>query len=122
GWAGTPTQWRVLTRGIIALGGLYTLLVVFVHLLVASDLGLSLVPGWHSAVIPAYHVVSGLEGAVALVVLGLAAVRRLDARIARSCAKLLLALSLLWFYLVWCELLTYWYGRTPDEQRLLALF
>jgi Ni/Fe-hydrogenase subunit HybB-like protein len=122
GWAGTPTQWRVLTRGTMALGGLYTLLVVFVHLLVASDLALSLVPGWHSAVIPAYHVVSGFEAAVALVVLGLAAVRRLDARIARSCAKLLLAFSLLWFYLIWCELLTYWYGRTPDEQSLLALF
>ncbi len=54
--------------------------------------------------------------------LGLAAVERLDARIARSCSKLLLALSLLWFYLIWCELLTYWYGRTPDEQSLLALF
>jgi Ni/Fe-hydrogenase subunit HybB-like protein len=122
GWAGTATQWRVLTRGVIALGGLYTLLVVFVHLLVASDLALSLVPGWHSAVIPAYHVLSGFQAAVALVVLGLAAVRRLDAPIARSCSKLLLALSLLWFYLVWCELLTYWYGRTPNEQSLVALF
>src|SRR5207237_1317353 len=91
GWAGTPAQWRVLTRGVIALGGLYTLLVVFVHLLVSSDLGLSLVPGWHSTVIPAYHVVSGFEAAVALVVLGLAVVRGLDARTARSCSKLLLA-------------------------------
>jgi Ni/Fe-hydrogenase subunit HybB-like protein len=39
-----------------------------------------------------------------------------------ACAKLLLALSLLWFYFVWCELLTDWYGRTPDEQAILALF
>lgn len=122
GWVGTPRQWRVLTRGAIALGGLYALLVVFVHLLVASDLSLSLVPGWHSAVMPAYHVVSGLEAAIAVVVLGLAAVRHLDTRTARSCSKLLLALSLLWFYLIWCELLTDWYGRTPDEQSLLALF
>jgi Ni/Fe-hydrogenase subunit HybB-like protein len=40
----------------------------------------------------------------------------------RASAKLLLALALLWFYFVWCELLTYWYGRTPDEQGLLGLF
>jgi Ni/Fe-hydrogenase subunit HybB-like protein len=122
GWAGTPTQWRVLTRGVIALGGLYALLLVFVHLLVVSDFALSLVPGWHSAVIAPYHVESGFEAAIGMVVLLLAATRELDARVSRSCAKLLLSLSLLWFYFVWCELLTNWYGRTPDEQSFLMLF
>jgi Ni/Fe-hydrogenase subunit HybB-like protein len=121
-WSGTPTQWRVLTRGTIALGAFYSMLVVFIHLLVSSDLGLSLVAGWHSAVIAPYHAVSGFEAGVALVVLGLAAVRQLDTRVSRSCAKLLLSLGLLWFYFVWCELLTDWYGRTPDEQSVLALF
>jgi Ni/Fe-hydrogenase subunit HybB-like protein len=121
-WVGAPTQWRVLTRGIIALGALYTMLVVFVHLLVMSDFGLSLVPGWNSAVMPAYHAVSGFEIAIGMVVVLLAITRQLDARLSRSCAKLLLSLSLLWFYFVWCELLTEWYGRTPGEQGLLALF
>jgi Ni/Fe-hydrogenase subunit HybB-like protein len=46
----------------------------------------------------------------------------LDARIARSCAKLLLALALMWFYFAWCELLTDWYGGTPDERSVLNLF
>jgi molybdopterin-containing oxidoreductase family membrane subunit len=105
------------------------LLLGFVHLLIASDLALSLVPGWHSAVIPAYQIVSAYEAAVALVVVGLAVVARLEPAEAsegpdafQPCAKLLLALGLLWFYFVWCELLTYWYGRTPDEQSLLGLF
>ena len=100
---GTTRQWRVLTSGLIALGAFYTMLAVFLHLLVASDLALSLVPGWHSAVIPAYHVVSGFEAAVALVVLTLAFLRP-DTPMApetfRACAKLLLALALLWFYFV----------------------
>ena len=122
GWLGTPTQWRVLTRGTIALGVVYTLLAVFVHLIVVSDLAVSLVPGWHSAVAPPYHVESGFEAAVALVVVALAAARALDRRISRTCAKLLLALALLWFYFVWCELLTDWYGATPDERGALGLF
>jgi Ni/Fe-hydrogenase subunit HybB-like protein len=123
-------QWRILASGLVALGALYAFLAVFVHLLVASDLGLSLVPGWHSAVIPAYHAVSGLQAALALVVLTALGISRFGpdpyarptAHTLNACARLLLALSLLWFYFVWCELLTYWYGRTPDEQMLLQLF
>jgi hypothetical protein len=121
-WQGTPTRWRVLTRGTIALGGLYILLAVFVHLLLVSDLAISLVPGWHSGVVPPYHVASGFEAAVALVVVGVAMARGLNERISRTCAKLLLALALLWFYFVWCELLTDWYGATPDERSTLELF
>ena len=122
-WSGATRQWRVLTSGVVAMGAFYTMLAVFVHLLVSSDLALSLVPGWHSAVIPAYHVVSGFEAAVALVIVVTAMVRpEAHLQTFRASAKLLLALALLWFYFVWCELLTYWYGRTPDEQGLLGLF
>lgn len=124
GWFGTPTRWRVLTRTTIALGGMYTMLAVFVHLVVVSDLAISLVPGWHSAVIPPYHIVSGFEAAIALVVVvsSVSATTALGQSVIRSVAKLLLALSLLWFYFIWSELLTYWYGRTPDELSLLRLF
>jgi hypothetical protein len=123
GWSGATRQWRIVGKGVIALGAFYSMLAVFAHLLVSSDLALSLVPAWHSAVIPAYHVVSGFEAAVALVIVATAILRpqaHLDTF--HASAKLLLALALLWFYFVWCELLTYWYGRTPDEQSLLALF
>ena len=124
GFVGGMRQWQVVTSGLVVLGAFYTMLAVFVHLLLASDLVLSLVPGWHSAVMPAYHVVSGFEAAVALVFLAaLVAPRpRLRPATIAATAKLLLALALLWFYLQWCELLTDWYGRTPDEQGVLALF
>jgi hypothetical protein len=128
GWRATQRQWQVETTATRALGGLYVLVFVFVQLLVSSDLAMSLVPGWASANFPAYHAVSSFELGVAATVLVIALVRRrpgLSKRIPlqtfQACAKLLLALALLWFYFTWSEFLTYWYGRTPAEQGLLAL-
>lgn len=125
---GSPQQWYVVALAAKALGALYLMALVFVHLLVTSDLGMSLVPGWQSANFPAYHAVSALEGGVATTVVGLAVLRgpgglgeRVPRTVFHACAKLLLALALLWFYFSWAEFLTYWYGRTPAEQDLIAL-
>jgi molybdopterin-containing oxidoreductase family membrane subunit len=112
---------RMRTRPVILVGALYTMLAVFVHLLVSSDLAISLVPGWHSAVVPASQVASGLEAAIALVVLTAAITRATNTHAMAAAGKLLLAFALLWFYFFWCELLTDWYGRTPDEQAILGL-
>jgi hypothetical protein len=120
-WRGTTRQWRALARGLTALGGLYLMLFVFVHLLVSSDLAMSLVGGWHSPNIPPYHAVSALEGGVATAVLALWLLRGGPVDAFHAAGKLLLALALLCFYFNWAEFLTYWYGRTPDEQRLLRL-
>lgn len=126
GWRGTPDQWRVLNVSLAILGTLYLLVVVFLHLLVMSDLGLSLVPAWNDAVMPAYHAASGLEGGLALVTVSLWLLRRnpdLEPHIHRetfhALGRLLLAFSLFWFYFTWSEVLTYWYGREPDELALL---
>ena len=124
-WRGTPRQWQVISLAARALGSLYLMTFVFVQLLVSSDLALSLVPGWGSANFPAYHAVSALEAGVATGVLSLAVLRRSAERVHpdvfHACAKLLLALALLWFYFTWSELLTLWYGRTPAEQTVLEL-
>jgi molybdopterin-containing oxidoreductase family membrane subunit len=122
-WRGTPGQWYVVGLGVRAAGTLYTLALVFTHLVVTSDLAMSLVPGWQSANFPAYHAVSAFQTGIASVVLGLAVARRSANNQAtfHVCGKLLLALALLWFYFSWSEFLTYWYGRTPAEQDLIAL-
>jgi molybdopterin-containing oxidoreductase family membrane subunit len=39
-----------------------------------------------------------------------------------SISKILLALSLLWAYFWFAALITFWYGRTPDEQNILKTF
>jgi molybdopterin-containing oxidoreductase family membrane subunit len=128
GWRGAVGQWRVLSGGVVMLGALYFALFVFVHLLLTADLALSLVPGWGSAVLPPYHAVSGLQAGVAATVLALAALRRFGGLAEeigvdpfRNASKLLLAFAPVVFYFLWSELLTFWYGRTPEERWLLAL-
>jgi molybdopterin-containing oxidoreductase family membrane subunit len=128
GWSGAAGQWRALTAGIVLLGVFYFMLLVFVHVFIVSDLAISLVPGWRSAIIPPYHGVSALQAGVATTILALFALRRfggLEAHIGLhpfwGAAKMLLALSLLFFYFTWAELLTTWYGRTPEELFLLEL-
>jgi hypothetical protein len=129
GWSGTTRQWQVLQRGVIVLGAFYLMMFVFVNLVVVSDLAMSLVPSWHSAVIPPYHAISGLEAGVATTLLTLAAMRR--SRTTQPYiqldpfwggAKLILPFALLFFYFTWAELLTNWYGRMPDEQQIFFLF
>jgi hypothetical protein len=126
GWRGTVRQWRVLRAGIVLAGSLYLVLFVFVHLLLAADLAISLVPGWGSAVIPPYHALSALQAGIAATVLVLAALRRFGGlgRYAGvdpfwNAGKLLLATAPLLFYLLWSEFLTFWYGNTPRERWLL---
>lgn len=127
GWRGTLRQWQVLTSGLTLLGVCYLMLYTLVHLLVASDLALSLVPHWNSAVIPPYHAISGIQGGVATTVLALAVLRavagseRVEAATFHACGVILLALALIWFWFIWSEFVTYWYGQTPHEQWLLGL-
>ena len=127
GWRGTLRQWRVLSYGLTLLGACYLMLYTLVHLLVVSDLALSLVPHWNSAVIPPYHAISGVQGGVAATVLALAVLRRtagperVEASVFHACAVCLLVLALIWFWFVWSELVTLWYGRMPHEQWLLGL-
>ncbi|HEY3118529.1 MAG TPA: hypothetical protein VGK54_17435 [Chloroflexota bacterium] len=128
GWWGTGKQWNVLSGGVVVLGAFYLMTLVFVHVFVVSDLAISLVPGWRSAIFPPYHAVSGLQAGAATVVLTAGLLRQfgglrryigMDAF--WGAAKLMLGTSLLFFYFTWSELITNWYGRTPDELFLLAL-
>lgn len=128
GWWGTDRQWNVLSAGVVILGAFYLMVLVFVHVFTISDLAISLVPGWRSAIMPPYHGVSGLQGGLASVILIAGALRRfggLDRYIGLDvfwgASKILLGLSLLFFYFTWAELLTNWYGRTLDEQFLQDL-
>ncbi|HZU06499.1 MAG TPA: hypothetical protein VFB73_11010 [Chloroflexota bacterium] len=128
GWIGTVRQWQVLSGGIVVLGGLYLMFYPYMHMFLAVDLGMSLVPGWKSAVFAPYHGVSGLQASLASTLLAAAALRHfggLQRYIGLApfwgAAKILLALSLLFFYFTWSEFMPTWYGRTPEEIFVLEL-
>jgi hypothetical protein len=128
-WFGTGRQWDVTSLGVLMLGAFYLMVYTFTHWYIVSDLGISLVPGWRSAIFPPYHAISGLQAGLASVLLVAGAMRKfgglsrfIGLDVFWGASKLLIGLSLLFFYFTWSELILYWYGRTPDEQFLLDLF
>jgi hypothetical protein len=127
-WRGTQQQWLTLERGISVLGGLYAVLYVGVVTIVALDFGMSLLPGWMSAVFPSYVVMTGFEAALALVVVLMAALRRwggmaayLDRDQFHAMSKLMLTMALLWFYFWWSSFIVLWYGRLPEDVHTLEV-
>lgn len=125
-WLGSLRQWNVLSLGVLVLGIFYFMWMIFLHLLVSSDLGQSMVPGWRSAIFPAYHAVTGLQGGVAVTLVTLYFLRKRGYLLVGldqfwGLAKLLLALSLFFFYFTWADFLTFWYGRQPQEVNILTI-
>ena len=110
------------------LGASFLLLYPLIQTLFSSDFHLSLVPGLKDAIFPATMTLVGMQGAVAMTIVAMFAVRQfggyeryigVDQFWALS--KPLLAFSLLWFYFWWSSFLTFWYGRTPSEVSILQL-
>ncbi|MBI2872717.1 MAG: hypothetical protein HYY00_05970 [Chloroflexi bacterium] len=125
-WRGTRLQWNVLYGGIALLGTFYAMLLVFGHALLSTDVAMSMVPGWKDAIFPAFHALSGLQSAVAVVIVTLFVLRtwggykeQIHVDQFWGLSKLLLAFSLLWFYFWFSGFITFWYGRAPTEQVLL---
>ncbi|MBI2941619.1 MAG: hypothetical protein HYY04_14385 [Chloroflexi bacterium] len=128
GWRGTPREWDVLRRGLVLLGALYIFALAFVQFLYPIDFGLSLIPGWISAIFPAFAMLTTLQCAAASTLIALYLWRRFGGlsdylRLDHfwGLAKILLATSLLWFYFWWADFLTLWYGRKPPELAVLQL-
>ena len=129
GWKGTTRQWKLMKWGQASLGGMFFMLLIMVHSLIATDFAISLVPGWKDALFPAYHALSSLQAAIATVLVTLFLLRQVGGLREYvhvdqfwALSKLLLALSLLWFYFWWSGFIVMWYGRQPGEQNLLKLF
>lgn len=128
GWLGTTRQWKMIKSTLNILGAFYLMFFVFVSSLISLDLSMTLVPGWKDAIYPAFHSLSGLQGAVATTIVAMAIMRwtgglrdYLHMEQFWALSKPMLAISLLWFYMWWATFLTYWYGRTPAEQAVLQM-
>ncbi|HCU74071.1 MAG TPA: hypothetical protein DGO43_09685 [Chloroflexi bacterium] len=122
-WSGTKRQWKVLKLANLTLGAFYLMGYAFVHMLLTTDLGQSLLPGWRSGIFPLYSGVTGIQAAIATTIITLALVRRFSPEGRRfigdeqaaSLGKLLLATVLAWFYFFWSDFLLIWYARLPGE-------
>ena len=121
-WTGTPKQWSVIKGATKLLGAFFLMSYIFTNMIVSTDLGQSLLPGWRSGIFPAYHALSGIQGGIALTIIALWFLRRFTSagrfignEQAINLGKLLLATTLLWFYFFWSDFLLVWYARLPGE-------
>ena len=128
GWYGSRKEWRIMRLGMGLMGGFYFLLLIGTLSLLSVDFGLALVPGWKDAIFPAFQSVTGLQSGLATVVVTAYLVRRyggfekyIHMEQFWGASKILLALSLFYFYFWWSGFIIFWYGKTPVEQNVLQL-
>ncbi len=128
GWIGTAQQWAMQKSALGILGALYISAYAMTHTVFATDFAMVLVPGWKDPIFPAFHAVTGLQMGLGLFIVVQFALRKWGG-LGRyfgleqfwGYGRLLLALTLFWFYFWWSGFILFWYGRLPHEQSIIAL-
>jgi Ni/Fe-hydrogenase subunit HybB-like protein len=122
GWRGTPKQWHRLESAMQIMAVAVIPVAVSVHSIVSWDFAMAMVPGWHSTIFAPYFVCGAIFSGIAALIIAMALLRKflhLEEYLLRihfeNLGKLLLVMSLLWFYFVFAERLTMWYGNEPSE-------
>src|SRR5262245_33881500 len=127
GWTGSDREWHALERAMKLMACVILAVAVSVHTVVAWDFAMSVAPMWHSTIFGPYFVAGAIFSGIAALILVMAVLRKvlhLEAYLTRhhfnNLAKLLLLMSLLWFYFTMSENLTVWYGNEPKEMAVFG--
>ena len=122
GWQGTPRQWQRLEIAMHIMAVVIVPVAVSVHTIVSWDFAMTPVPMWHSSIFGPYFVTGAIFSGIAALILAMALLRKLlhlEEYLRpihfENLGKLLLTMSLLWFYFTFAERLTAWYGNSPPE-------
>lgn len=68
GWRGSMRNWNHYEMTYLLLAGLSTPLVLSVHSIVSFDFAVSILPGWHTTILPPYFVAGAVLSGFAMVV------------------------------------------------------
>ncbi len=125
GWQGTERQRAVLDRAVTIMMVLVIPIAVSVHTVISYIFAMTLQPGWHSTIFGPYFVVGAIFSGIAALLVVMIVLRRVY-HLERylklvhfdNLAKLLLVMSLLWFYFTFSEYLTAFFGNEPTEMRV----
>jgi len=127
GWTGSDREWHALERAMKLNAGIILAIAVSVHTVVAWDFAMTIAPTWHSTIFGPYFVTGAIFSGIAALILVTAAIRRvmhLERYLLQhhfnNLSKLLLLMSLLWFYFTMAEHLTIWYGNDPKEMAVFG--
>ena len=128
GWSGTPKQWHRLETAMHIMAIAVIPVAVSVHSIVSWDFAMAPVPMWHSTIFAPYFVAGAIFSGIAALIIAMAFLRKflhLEEYLLplhfENLGKLLLVMSLLWFYFVASERLTGWYGNEPAEMTVFWL-
>jgi Ni/Fe-hydrogenase subunit HybB-like protein len=122
GWTGRPEQFERLEKVLDGMAIFMTLLVITVHTVVSWVFGMTVQPGWHTALIGPFFLVGAIFSGTAAVVIVLAILRRvyhmekiLTTSLFNYLRKLLIVFTIAWLYMMIAEFLTIGYGNLADE-------
>lgn len=125
GWQGRSQQFHRLEKVLDGMAIFMTMLVVTVHTVVSWVFGMTIQPGWHTALIGPFFLLGAIYSGTAAVVIVLAILRRayqlkeaLPIDLFNSLRKLLIVFSLGWIYMMIAEFLTIFYGNIPEEMEV----
>lgn len=122
GWSGHPEQFHRLEKVLDGMAIFMTMLVVTVHTVVSWMFGMTLQPGWHTALIGPFFLLGAILSGTAAVVIVLSILRKvyhlekvLTLNLFNSLRKLLITFTLGWIYMIIAEYLTTSYGNMKEE-------
>lgn len=125
GWQGTAEQQRILNRAINILMVIVIPIAVSVHTVISYIFAMTVQPGWHSTIFGPYFVAGAIFSGIAALLIVMIVFRKVYhlERYLKEIhftylSRLLLIMSLLWFYFTFSEYLTTYYGNEPDEMRV----
>ncbi len=125
GWEGRAEQFHRLEKVLDGMAIFMTMLVVTVHTVVSWVFGMTIQPGWHTALIGPFFLVGAIFSGTAAVVIVLAILRKvyhleeaLHIGLFNSLRKLLITFTLGWLYFMIAEYLTIFYGSIPEEMEV----
>jgi len=126
GYRGTESQKRVLENGMTVMMIIVIPIAVSVHTVISYIFAMTVQPGWHSTIFGPYFVCGAIFSGIAALLITMIAFRKafhleeyLKPIHFSYLGKLLLIMSLLWFYFTFCEYLTGVYGNEPNEMRVI---
>jgi molybdopterin-containing oxidoreductase family membrane subunit len=127
GWNHSPEQYHRLEKVLDGMAVFMTMLVVTVHTVVSWLFGMTVQPGWHTALIGPFFLLGAILSGTAAVVIVLAVLRKayklekvLHIGLFNSLRKLLITFILGWFYMMIAEHLTIGYSSMTEEMVVLT--
>ena len=122
GWRGTEREWVRLEKATSIMALTILPIAISVHTIVSWDFAMTLMPMWRSTIFGPYFVVGALFSGLAAIMLAMGLIRKvlsLERYLLPvhfdNLGRMMLAMSLLWFYLTFNEFLVTWYGNLAAE-------